>query len=113
MACKHLWITLGILAFVAGCQTGIDEGVEVDLSGEDPIEQVNTEGGFNEREPDTCGAEDFQTALGQSREIIPGLGVSREIRIISPGDIVTQEYNPLRMNFYVNGNGIITRVTCG
>lgn len=106
MAAKHLWLAFGFAVALAGCQTSVDETVEVDLS-------TDTEGGFTEREPDTCGAEEFQTALGQPRSIIPGLGVTRTIRIVAPGDIVTQEYNPLRMNFYVNASGIITRVTCG
>jgi hypothetical protein len=34
-------------------------------------------------------------------------------REISPGQIVTQEYQPRRLNIFLDPKGWITRVTCG
>jgi hypothetical protein len=35
------------------------------------------------------------------------------MRIINPGDLVTQEYNAQRINFTVDATGIILKVACG
>lgn len=34
-------------------------------------------------------------------------------RIISPGDAVTEDFNPARLNLYVDPKGWIGRVSCG
>lgn len=34
-------------------------------------------------------------------------------RVISPGDMVTQDYNPARLNIFVDPKGWIGRITCG
>ena len=70
-------------------------------------------GDLLDREPDTCGAQSLQNMLGQSASIVPGLALEGPFRIVKPDDIVTQEYNAQRVNFRVNGSGIVTRVSCG
>lgn len=72
-----------------------------------------TFGGFVEREPDLCDAETMQDAVGQLFAEVDTSGVKRVIRVIRPGEIVTQEYNPQRMNFYLDGNDTVTVVKCG
>lgn len=42
-------------------------------------------------------------------ELPPGLPQ----RIISPGDTVTEDYRPNRINVYVDEKGWIARITCG
>lgn len=34
-------------------------------------------------------------------------------RVISPGDMVTQDYNPARLNIFVDPKGWIGKITCG
>ena len=98
---------LTLLLALGACQPAVD-----------PIEeapgQETPDSGLVEREPDICGAAAYrERAVGQPQSIIPSLGVTREIRVIPQGGIVTQEYNPYRMNFYLDGSGNIARVTCG
>ena len=72
-----------------------------------------TFGGFVEREPDLCDAETMQDAVGQLFAEVDTSGVKRVIRVIRPGEIVTQEYNPQRMNFYLDDTDKVTEVKCG
>lgn len=39
--------------------------------------------------------------------------VPKPFRLIEPNSMVTQDYRPERLNLYLDGNGVITRVTCG
>ncbi|MFQ6553680.1 I78 family peptidase inhibitor [Aestuariibius insulae] len=68
--------------------------------------------GLDKLTPDTCGAEDYQTLVGQN---IASATFPADLndRVIRPGDIVTQEYRPDRVNFRVNDTGVIQSVTCG
>lgn len=74
---------------------------------------VLNEGGLLERLPDTCRLEDYQQFAGQSGASAAAGVSDRPVRIIGPADIVTQEYNPQRVNFYTDGAGIVQRITCG
>ncbi|MBY6050023.1 hypothetical protein KUV47_19065 [Vannielia litorea] len=98
-----------LLTALAACQPPVE-----DLPPSDDPLQDNADSGLVEREPDICGASTYRTAaIGQPSSVIPTLGVTRQIRVIPHGGIVTQEYNPYRMNFYLDPAGLITRVTCG
>lgn len=79
------------------------------------VEVVQGESGLLERLPDTCRLDDYRGFLGQ-----PAAAVSvsaRPYRVIGPGDIVTQEYDPMRVNFFHDGSegttGLVTRISCG
>ncbi|MFV0361386.1 I78 family peptidase inhibitor [Tropicimonas sp.] len=84
---------------------------------EDPalsmVEESPSPGGLLEREPDTCKVGDFVYLRGQTSTEVQGAGITRPYRVIGPSDIVTQEYNPMRVNFYTDGSGRIGRVSCG
>lgn len=93
-----------------------------DLAAEDIATETLTEDGLPTtadgtlllREPDTCGLDKITVPVeGQSPDIVPTLGLERDIRIIAPGDIVTQEYDPHRVNFYLDAAGLIYRISCG
>lgn len=71
--------------------------------------------GLNEKEPDTCKAAPLMVHLGQP---VAGLqadaaATGRKLRVIGPGDIVTQEYDSFRVDATVDGAGLVTRITCG
>lgn len=79
------------------------------------VQVVQGESGLLERLPDTCRLDDYRGFVGQ-----PAATVSvsaRPYRVIGPGDIVTQEYDPMRVNFFHDGaegaTGLVTRVSCG
>lgn len=66
-----------------------------------------------EREPDLCKASTYQQYIGQPGTIVPTLGITRVYRVIEFGGIVTQEYNPSRLNFRLSPTGEIQRIDCG
>lgn len=76
-----------------------------------PLENVNTSG-LEEKLPDTCKLDNYQTFVGQplAANVIPDTVKSR---IVQPGTILTQEYVADRVNFYVDETGTVIRVICG
>lgn len=61
---------------------------------------------------DTCGAEGYQSLVGSPLAAVT-LPASLNSRIIRPGDLVTQDYAEDRINFELDEQGTITRVSCG
>ena len=106
------WPALILMGLVMAC-TPVDEPVtEIGGVGGGTALPVGRDG-LVEREPDTCQASQYQTAVGQNQSIVPTLGLTRPVRVVAPDDIVTQEYTPARINFEVNRSGQIRRVSCG
>ena len=64
---------------------------------------------------DTCGA-----ALWQARVGVPVAGFALPVagpvvgaRVIAPGDAITEDYSPSRLNIDVDATGRILRAWCG
>lgn len=74
---------------------------------------ILNDGGLVERLPNTCRLEDYQQFQGQPGSAALSGVIDRPVRVIAPADIVTQEYNPQRVNFYTNGSGVVQRIICG
>lgn len=72
-----------------------------------------TEGALQQREPDTCHAVDYVSALGQPSSVIPTLGISRPINIVEWRGLEPQEYNPQRIVFRLDAAGNIFNIDCG
>ncbi|MBT8409005.1 MAG: hypothetical protein KJN93_05215 [Alphaproteobacteria bacterium] len=62
---------------------------------------------------DTCGVTEYQTLVGQPREALTGLVLPVRTRIIAPGDMVTQDLDPERLNIELDESGFITGLRCG
>ncbi|PZO67278.1 MAG: hypothetical protein DI498_02740 [Paracoccus denitrificans] len=77
------------------------------------VASVSGVAGLQTREPDSCGARNFASAVGQPSSVIPTLGVTREYRVVEFRGIEPQEYNALRMVFRLDQNNTITAVSCG
>lgn len=60
----------------------------------------------------TCGADRLQGLIGQDIGVITEIDLPEELRIIHPGDSITEDYRPSRLNIRVDENGIIDRVWC-
>lgn len=94
---KHVVLMCAVLAACAG-------PAEVPVADEDsPGEKaVHTQ----------CLTDELRGLVGQdqvaARAQVPDLH-----RIIVPGDLVTQEYLPNRVNVDLNAQGTVTRVWCG
>lgn len=62
--------------------------------------------------PVECDLAQHQQLVGQNIGAV-SLPASLPQRIISPGDMVTQDFNPARLNIFVDEKGWIGRVSCG
>ena len=79
--------------------------------------QVNTGGPLPPQEMQ-CDAERARWAIG--REATAGIveevrvaTQSRTVRVIHPGQAVTMDFSPVRVNIHVNERNAITSITCG
>lgn len=112
MLSKFSVITLAALA-LAGCQSTADDPA---LEEPMPVPHLTapvTEGALQQREPDTCHAIDYVSALGQPSAVIPTLGITRPINVIEWRGLEPQEYNPQRVVFRLDGAGNIFNIDCG
>lgn len=62
---------------------------------------------------DDCGASQLQGLIGQPVGILAGMTFTGPVRVLRPGDVVTMEFGPNRLNFDVDAQDHITRITCG
>ncbi|MGR3659754.1 MAG: I78 family peptidase inhibitor [Paracoccaceae bacterium] len=63
--------------------------------------------------PDACGAQALQYLIGQDKSVVQTLQFSDPVRVLNPGDIMTMDFNPHRLNIMLDNAGIITEVRCG
>jgi hypothetical protein len=59
-----------------------------------------------------CKGDPFADAIGQPVSTIQA-SLPERARVLGPNDIATQDYRIDRLNVFVNGAGIIQRLTCG
>lgn len=61
-----------------------------------------------------CGAQGQQNLVGQTVEDLAAVSFASAVtRFINPGDVVTQDVRPERMNIEFGEDGKISRVYCG
>ncbi len=91
---------LPILTLLAACaDTSIPEDVAVTPQ-EAPVDLA------------FCKGEPFADSVGQPVSTIQA-SLPERSRVLGPDDIATQDYRIDRLNVYINGAGIIQRLTCG
>ena len=61
----------------------------------------------------SCGADTLQHLVGQKETKLHIMRFKGPIRIIKPGMAVTKDYRLDRINFDIDENGLITRISCG
>lgn len=59
-----------------------------------------------------CGAVDLQYLIGQPLSVFEAVGHKGTTRIVRPGDAVTMDYRPDRLNVKLNKKGRITSFQC-
>ena len=62
---------------------------------------------------DTCNATPYAVLIGQDATALERVLILREVRVIRPGSIVTQDYKPQRLNFRIADNNQVVELTCG
>ncbi|QPH54468.1 I78 family peptidase inhibitor [Pontivivens ytuae] len=60
-----------------------------------------------------CDADGYAAFIGENEEIFTRSTFPAPMRIIRPGDVVTQDFNPDRLNFMLDETGTIVDVNCG
>ena len=60
-----------------------------------------------------CGAAELQGLVGQHARVLDTMRFSQPTRIIRPGEAVTMDYGPNRLNIEINEANRIGRVSCG
>ena len=63
--------------------------------------------------PSDCGAAKYQDLVGQDAVILRRRQFGVRVRVIEPDTAVTMDYMASRLNFWIDRNGLIERVTCG
>ena len=61
----------------------------------------------------SCYAVGLEGLIGASVSQLPTNGQWSSVRIIYPGQMVTMDYSPARLNVRVNAAGIIQSLSCG
>lgn len=60
-----------------------------------------------------CGAPTFQYLVGMPAQSLNPETLPPMTRVIYPYSAVTMDFNPMRLNIYVNDEGFVTRLACG
>ncbi|MCI2399469.1 I78 family peptidase inhibitor [Aliiroseovarius subalbicans] len=63
--------------------------------------------------PTDCGASQLQYLVGKPEVVLQAVQLPTPHRIIHPGDMVTMDLQPSRMNVTINAAGKISKITCG
>ncbi|MEJ8562818.1 I78 family peptidase inhibitor [Yoonia sp. GPGPB17] len=62
---------------------------------------------------DTCGAKEFTDLIGQDATALETTLLLGPVRVIRPGDMVTMDFRPDRVNFKIDENETIQAIDCG
>lgn len=62
---------------------------------------------------DTCGANDFADLIGQDAAVLEKTLLLGPVRVIRPGDAVTMDFRPDRVNFKIADDETIQTIDCG
>lgn len=62
---------------------------------------------------DTCGAAQYAGLIDRPRTSLAGMTLPAGTRVIGPGEAVTTDFDPERLNIEIDGNTDIARIYCG
>lgn len=61
---------------------------------------------------DTCNASQYSALIGQDATALERVLILSQVRVIRPGQAVTMDFRPERINFNVDGANRITSISC-
>lgn len=96
------WLALLILPLVAACAAPLGQGAAVRA----PVSEPDYDG-------DACKASEYQQFRGQDATALERVLILKPVRVIRPGQPVTKDHWPARLNFQVDEVGRIARIYCG
>jgi hypothetical protein len=62
---------------------------------------------------DACGAPGLQSLIGQPESVVAAMTFAQPVRILHPGDAMTMDFIPARLNILIDAQGRIERIYCG
>lgn len=62
--------------------------------------------------PTDCTAADHQALIEQSETVLETMTFAVPVRVIHPGDMVTMDFQPNRLNFHIDAGGKIEKIEC-
>ncbi len=62
---------------------------------------------------DTCNAGQYGDLIGQDATALEKVLILGPVRVIRPGDAVTQDFRPNRINFGIDAENRISDISCG
>lgn len=62
---------------------------------------------------DACGASGLASLIGQPESVAAAMTFAQPVRILHPGDAMTMDFNPARLNILIDAKGRIEKIHCG
>ena len=62
---------------------------------------------------DTCRAAPLQNLVGGPAKLVTSPNIENPIRVIAPGQLVTEDYQPDRINVHTDAKGNVLSISCG
>lgn len=99
MALRHLLASLSMLILLAGCSSQPTAEQAAEISG-------------------ACNVDTIRGVLGQTTnaeriEQVQQQANATTLRVLTPADAATLDYNPQRLNIDIDESEVIIRLTCG
>ncbi|SFR97494.1 I78 family peptidase inhibitor [Yoonia litorea] len=66
-----------------------------------------------EVQDDTCNANTYADLVGRGATALERVLILGQVRVIRPDDAVTMDFRPERINFMIDDENAISRITCG
>ena len=64
-------------------------------------------------EADSCDIRQYADLIGQDATALERVLILGQVRVIRPNTMVTQDFRPERVNFYIAADETIMRLACG
>jgi len=97
---KHLFLSIPLFALAACDLATAPPQSRSDVPSLPPLAQ------------DTCNANTYANLIGQDATALERVLILDQVRVIRPGQAVTMDFRPERINFNVSAGNRITSITC-
>lgn len=108
-------LIVSLAAFAAACGPSAEPTkADPSVAGSAPAQPSQTaEGPEPVFQGDPCSAELFQDLIGQPRSAAEAANLPAGARIVGPGDSVTMDHRPERLNVRIGVDGTVETLGCG
>jgi hypothetical protein len=109
---------LALTALLAGCVPPGAGGPSADIAAPASNGPSSSYAPAPDAQQGDCNADPVQNMIGQSYSDSVGVSLqqrsgSQALRLLKPGEVMTMEYNPTRINVILDDHGAIEALRCG